>query len=184
MKGARVEGPVGQPPMARARAAFAAHRAGICQSFSTREPRAFGRSVLALVIVALLTAVPSSAQRVTNFAWWSNQALVKNLNLTQDQRERIRTIVRSYRNRLFDARNAVQKADADLEDMMSDSSVDPAAAKPIIERLANGRALATRLVTEMSVELRTVLTIDQWRQLVREWRETQKQRMNDTQVLP
>lgn len=146
-----------------------------------KRPRSFPAAMLALFALA----APAVAQpRVTTFAWWSNQALVKDLNLTPEQRERIRVIVRSYRDRLFDARNAVQKADAELEDMMSDATVDPAAAKPVIERLASGRAQATRLITEMSVQLRSVLSVEQWRQLVRQWRETQKQRLADTQLFP
>lgn len=142
------------------------------------------KPALAVVVLALLIGASRlTAAPPTNFTWWNNPVLVKELNLTPEQTEKIRAIVRSYRDRLFDARNSVQKAEAQLEDMMNDQTVDPAAAKPIIDRIVNGRANALRLVTEMSVQLRTVITADQWRQLVRQWRELQKdKKLADTQV--
>jgi Spy/CpxP family protein refolding chaperone len=138
-------------------------------------------AVLALAFV-LCASRPSMAQS-SNFTWWSNPVLVKELNLTPEQTEKIRAIVRSYRDRLFDARNSVQKAEAQLEDMMNDETVDPAAAKPVIDRIVSGRSNSLRLVTEMSVQLRSVITADQWRQLVHRWRELQKdKKLADTQV--
>lgn len=126
--------------------------------------------------------MPARAQSASGFAWWSNPVLVKEINLTPDQTEKIRQIVRSYRDRLYDARNSVQKAEARLDDMMNDDVVDPNATKPVIEQLAAGRSTSTRLVTEMSVQVRAVLTADQWHQLVRLWHEQQKKKLADTQV--
>lgn len=142
------------------------------------------RRALTILVLGLLigSSRPAAAQS-TKFTWWNNPLLVKELNLTPAQTEKIRAIVRSYRDRLFDARNSVQKAEAQLDDMMNDETVDPAAAKPVIDRIVNGRANSLRLVTEMSVQLRTVITADQWRQLVRRWRELQKdKKLADTQV--
>lgn len=140
----------------------------------------------ALAILALSCALaasrPASAQS-SNFTWWSNPVLVKELNLTPEQTQKIRAIVRSYRDRLFDARNSVQKAEAQLEDMMNDETVNPATAKPVIDRIVNGRANSLRLVTEMSVDLRSVISVDQWRQLVHLRHELQKEKkLADTQV--
>ena len=75
----------------------------------------------AMMVAAQRTAL---AQAASGFAWWSNPVLVKQINLTPDQTEKVRQIVRSYRERLFDARNNVQKAEAELEDMMNDATVD------------------------------------------------------------
>jgi Spy/CpxP family protein refolding chaperone len=142
------------------------------------------KRTLSLLVLALCVAAanPAAAQS-RNFTWWNNPVLVKELNLTPEQTSKIRVIVRSYRDRLFDARNTVQKAEAQLEDMLNDETVDPAAAKPVIDRIVNGRANSLRLVTEMSVQLRTAITADQWRQLVRRSRELQKEKkLADTEV--
>ncbi len=136
-----------------------------------------------LALACLLGASRPAMAQSPSFTWWNNPVLVKELNLTPEQTQKIRAIVRSYRDRLFDARNSVQKAEAQLEDMMNDETVNPAAAKPVIDRIVEGRSNSLRLVTQMSVELRTVITVDQWRQLVRHWRELQKEKkLADTQV--
>lgn len=139
-----------------------------------------------LFLLLLCLGLPSGAARAQNrpdFPWW-NSPVRADLGLTSEQSEKIRQIVRSYRARLLDARNAAHKAEGDLDDLFNDSQVNTEAAKPILERLANARAASTRVFLEMSTEVRAVLTLDQWRQLVRRWDEVQKRRMNDTQVPP
>jgi Spy/CpxP family protein refolding chaperone len=139
------------------------------------------RRVLFLSLVAVCLAV---AQNSANMPWWTSD-IVRDLGLSPAQTQKIHQIVRAHRDRLFDARNNVQKAEAALEDLMNDPSVSPAAAKPIIDRLAQGRAESTRVFTEMSVELRSVLTIDQWRELRKRWAEVQHTKKGrDTQVPP
>jgi hypothetical protein len=78
----------------------------------------------------------------------------------------------------------VNKADGALEDLMNEPEVDPETAKPVIDQLSNARAASTRVLLEMSMQLRSVLTLDQWRQLVRRWDEVQRKRPRDTQVPP
>jgi Spy/CpxP family protein refolding chaperone len=137
------------------------------------------------VLLSLLGAsLPSAAQNRVGFAWW-NSPIRADLNLSHDQDEKIRRIVRTYRNRLLDARNNVQKADGDLEDLLNDETVDPAAAKPIIEQVASARANAARVSLELSIQLRSVLTLDQWRTLVRKYAEMRKnQSPSEMQVTP
>jgi Spy/CpxP family protein refolding chaperone len=137
--------------------------------------------ILALCWAACLFAC---AQNSANMPWWTSD-VVHDLGLTPAQTQKIHQVVRSYRDRLFDARNNVQKAEAALEDVMNDSEVNPAAAKPVIDRLADARAASTRVFTEMSIQLRSVLTIDQWRELRKRWNEVAKTKKGrDTQVPP
>jgi Spy/CpxP family protein refolding chaperone len=136
------------------------------------------------LLVGLLLVLPAFGQKTANLPWWTSP-VVTDLGLSQDQTHHIRQIVRSYRDRLFDARNAANKAEADLQDLLNEQTVNPAAARPIIDRLANARAETTRLFTSMSVELRAVLTDAQWHQLVKRWGEVQRtKRKNDTEVAP
>jgi Spy/CpxP family protein refolding chaperone len=129
-------------------------------------------------------AISAYGQNRANFPWWNSPVVVNDLNLSQAQTQKIRQIVRSYRARLLDARNNVQKAEGDLEDLLNDPDPNIESAHPIIERLATARAESSRVFLEMSVQLRNVLTFDQWRQLVRRWDEMQKKRPNDTQAPP
>lgn len=143
------------------------------------------RIALCCCFLVLSASTPAVAQsgRV-GYAWW-NSPIRADLNLSHEQDQKIRQIVRTYRDRLLDARNNVQKADGDLEDLLNDETVDPAAAKPIIERVANARANAARVSLELSIQLRSVLTLDQWRTLVRKYAEMRKnQNPSETQVTP
>jgi Spy/CpxP family protein refolding chaperone len=142
------------------------------------------RKLILFLVLAVIAASPAFSQSRVGFAWW-NSPIRADLNLSHDQDLKIRQIVRSYRNRLLDARNNVQKADGDLEDLLNDETVDPAAVKPIIDRVANARANAARVSLELSLELRSVLTLDQWRTLVRKYAEMhQNKNPTDTQVTP
>lgn len=139
--------------------------------------------MIRILLALLIGAVGLHAQNRANFPWW-NSPVVQDLHLTAEQSQKIRQIVRSYRDRLFDARNASQKAQADLEDLLNDPNFSQEQARPVIDRVASTRANATRVFLEMSVQLRAVLNMDQWRILVRRWDEVQRKRPADTQVPP
>ncbi len=139
--------------------------------------------LLSLCGVALAAAGLLLAQDHANFPWW-NSPVTQEIGLSNEQSQKIHDIVHSYRNRLLDARNNVLKARGDLEDVLNSPQVDPNQAKPIIDRVASAQAASNRVLLEMSVQLRAVLTLDQWRQLVRRWDEMKKRRPNDTQTPP
>src|SRR5579863_1387734 len=134
-----------------------------------------------LVVVALLLF----GQNRANFPWW-NSPIVDDpqLALNAAQKQRIRQIVRSYRPRLLDARNNAAKAEGELEDVLNEQDISQQAAQQVIEKAAEARADSSRVFLEMSFQLRSVLTLDQWRQLVRHWDEIQKRKPSDTQVPP
>jgi hypothetical protein len=136
-------------------------------------------------VLSMLVLLASSAlgQNRVEFPWW-NSPVVADIGLSQDQTTRIRSIVKGYRNRLFDARNNVQKAEAALEDVMNDDHIAPEAVKPLIEHLAEARAESSRTVLEMDIELRSVLTLDQWRILVRRWEEVKSKRTGQLALPP
>jgi len=138
-----------------------------------------------VALLCLAVVVSAYGQNRGNTPWWTSD-VVRDLGLSPTQTQRIRRIARSCRDRLFDARNNAQKAEADLEDLLNDPGVNLNEAKPVIERLAQARANSTRVITQMSVQMRTVLTQDQWRELVKRWAEVQrtKKGRGDAQVPP
>ena len=144
-----------------------------------------GRQLLTLVVLAVAGAWPSFAQNTTTLPWWTSP-VITDIGLSHEQTQRIRQVVRSYRDRLFDARNAARKAEADLQDIMNDSTVSLAQAQPAIERLAKARAETTRLFTAMSIEIRSVLTQAQWHELVKRWDEVKRTKRpnSDTEFVP
>jgi len=142
------------------------------------------KQLVLTLILAAVSSLPALCQNRANFAWW-NSEVVSDLNLSDAQRKQIRDTVASYRPKLIDARAEMQKAQGELQDVLNNDHIDVAQASPVIEKLAKAQAESTRVFTEMSIRLRSVLTLDQWRELVKRWGTLQKgQRPNDTQAQP
>jgi Spy/CpxP family protein refolding chaperone len=101
------------------------------------------------------------------YAWWSKPVVTKQLNLTNVQRQQIRSAVLQFRPHLMDIRGEVTKAEIDLQAEFDHDPVDQAKANQAIERLISARADLTRTLSQLSLKLRTVLTEQQWRDLQR-----------------
>ncbi len=108
------------------------------------------------------------------FPWW-DRPISNRLNLTADQRDNIRSILQSYRDRMIDERAAVEKAEASFADIFAEDEVDDAAVRQAMEELIDARDNLTRSMTTMGLELRQVLTSEQWRRL-RDLQERQERR--------
>jgi Spy/CpxP family protein refolding chaperone len=142
------------------------------------------KNLLIVIVLCGGMALPGQAQNRANFAWW-NSPVVSDLNLSDSQRHQIREIVSSYRSKLIDARANMQKAHGDLQDVLNADHIDMDHADAVVKKLSAAQAQSTQVFTEMSVRLRAVLTLDQWRELVKRWGALQKgRRPTDTQVQP
>ena len=106
------------------------------------------------------------------FPWWDSP-MVRDINLTEDQRRQVQQVVRDYRGKLIDARAAVEKAEGDVEDLFNDDQLDARRASEVVDKLVASRGEMTRAFAQMSLKLRTVLTPQQWRELRR--RQSQEQ---------
>jgi Spy/CpxP family protein refolding chaperone len=123
-------------------------------------------AALAIAIPAMLAAQGSRGLRAPR-DWWDNP-MADGLNLNDAQRKQIQTTVREFRDRLVDARAAVLKAEGDLDDVFnSDGNVDQRHANEAIDRLAASRADLTKVVSQMTLRMRGVLTTQQWQELQR-----------------
>jgi Spy/CpxP family protein refolding chaperone len=117
------------------------------------------------VVLLCMAALPVLAQGPgAMFQWW-NSPIATDLNLTADQRQQIQSTLREYRDRVIDLRATVNKAEGELEDIFNQDQVDQRRAGEAIDRLANARAEMIRVLSQMSLRLRGVLTPEQWREL-------------------
>jgi Spy/CpxP family protein refolding chaperone len=120
-----------------------------------------------LIAIALLFAGGVFAQMPRGFyAWWSTP-VVRDLNLTKDQRQQIRGTIQDYRPRLMQLRAELNSAEEDLAAQFNRDPVDPTKANQAIERLVTARSQLTRTLSHMSLALRSVLTEQQWQELQR-----------------
>ena len=119
-----------------------------------------------LITLLLLISTGAFAQRPTRayFPWWESP-LRRSLHLTEQQQQQIRTILKQHRDEMIDERAAVEKAEADVEDLFSERTVDPAQAKQAIDRLVTARGKLSRTFIQLSLKLRQVLTDQQWEKL-------------------
>jgi len=125
-------------------------------------------AVLPAVLLAQSAPQPASRKgpALWEGAWW-NSPIVQKMDLSETQRRDIRGTVRQYRGHLTDLREAVQRADGDLEIALGESPVDQRKANEAIERLATARGELTRTLSQMTLRLRTILTNEQWQELQR-----------------
>jgi Spy/CpxP family protein refolding chaperone len=117
-------------------------------------------AVFLLVVSSAWTQVPGL------FPWWDSP-LVRDLNLSEDQRRQIRATVREHRDRLIEQRAALEKAEARLQDLMNEDQVDEAKAFEAVEQVIAARTELTRTLARMAVKMRGVLTTQQWHELQR-----------------
>lgn len=123
------------------------------------------------IIIGLLSAAALFGQsRNVTLPWWDNP-IASGIDLTDIQRRQISRVTREFRNRLVDARAAVEKAENDLEDVFNEEAVDQSAGMQVVEELSEARANLTRAMSEMTLRLRAVLTTDQWQELQRRERD-------------
>ncbi len=117
-------------------------------------------------LMALAATLPVAGQNMHReaFNWWDSP-VVKDLNLSPEQLQKVQSTVHDSRSRLIDLHAAVQKAELDVEDAFNADSFDLKRASEAVDRLSAARAEAGRSLAQLSVHLRAVLTADQWREL-------------------
>lgn len=118
-----------------------------------------------LLVLTLLAGGTLCAQPPRGFYNWWDSPVAKDLNLSDDQMKQIRSTVRDFRTKLIDARAAVEKAEAEMEDSFNEESFSQARANDAIERLVAARSEMTRSFSQMSMRLRAILSSEQWTEL-------------------
>jgi len=124
------------------------------------------RLILAGLILAIPAALSAQGARSGFFPWWDSP-IVNGLDLSDAQRTQIRSVTREYRGKMMEARSAVQKAEADLDAVFNEDTVDQRRGSEAIDRLTKARADMTKSVSEMSLRMRALLTTAQWQKLQR-----------------
>ena len=122
------------------------------------------RSTIAFFVLsaALLAQMPQSL-----YPWWGNKLVVKQLDLAPAQVRDIRAAVTEAQPHLLEVRAKVLRAEQNLEDQFNADPVDQAKANQALEQLIAARIDLTHSLTELSLRLRVLLTIQQWHELQR-----------------
>ena len=95
---------------------------------------------------------------------WKGKA-ARDLNLTEVQEKQITATCKEFSKKVFDLRDASNKAEAELQAAFDESPVDPVKSNNAIEHLTATRSDLFRATSQMALKIRAVLTDEQWQEL-------------------
>lgn len=119
--------------------------------------------VLCLALAGALDAQPPRPPMATQY-WWESKVLTS-LNLSEAQTKQLNAIRDSYVSRLMELGAAAKRAESNLEEVFKQSPSDEIKADAAIDQYASTRDSLTRTLSKMSLQMRNVLTADQWQEL-------------------
>jgi len=97
--------------------------------------------------------------------FWANSEIATKLNLTDQQKQQLENTVTNYRLKLIDQRAAVQREEVKLEPLVQADKLDEGAITRQIDALIAARGQLEKTSAMMGVDIRKVLTTEQWKQL-------------------
>ena len=123
---------------------------------------------LAALLAATLTGLPAPAQMIEVPAgkWWKRQAIVEGLKLSAEQQERLDEVFSKNRRAFVDLKADVDRRTIDLEDLLAARDVDPKKVGAVSDALEQARGRLGKARTMMVVEMRGILTEEQWTKIV------------------
>jgi len=122
-------------------------------------------AILAVVSAGGLVAQPQPRPPIATQYWWESRVAMNSLNLTEAQTKQLNSIQAANVNRLMDLRSAVTKAENNLQEVFNQPNADELKADAAVDQYANARDNLTRALTRLSLQMRSVLTDEQWQEL-------------------
>lgn len=101
----------------------------------------------------------------THGQFWNNPKLVEQLKLTDEQRKAMDEILLEHREKLIDLRAGEEKAELEMQPLMSADQPNEAAVLAQIDKIAGTRAELEKANARFLLALRAKLTPDQWKQV-------------------
>jgi len=97
--------------------------------------------------------------------FWNNPNLVKQLNLTDDQRKAMDGILPDHRMKLIDLHAALDRAEVTMGPLMKADTPNRSAIEAQIDKVVQARADLEKANARFLLDIRMQLTPDQWKQL-------------------
>lgn len=97
--------------------------------------------------------------------WWGNPELAQKLGITADQEKKMDDILQQHRLSLVDLRASLEKQELTLEPLVSADQPEEARILAQIDKVAQARAELEKANARMLLDIRRVLTPDQWQKL-------------------
>jgi periplasmic protein CpxP/Spy len=97
--------------------------------------------------------------------WWQDSQLTQKLKLTDQQSKQLSSVFYQHRLKLIDYQAAVEKENLMLQNLLDEDNPNEGQVLAQVNRTLAARASVEREFTMMNLDLRKVLTVDQWKQL-------------------
>ena len=97
--------------------------------------------------------------------WWKDAETAKKLQLNDGQISQLDQIFYEHRLKLIDYGAAMEKEDLKLQNLLDADVPDEGQISSQVDQVLSARGKLEREYTMMSLDLRKVLSLDQWRQL-------------------
>jgi Spy/CpxP family protein refolding chaperone len=97
--------------------------------------------------------------------WWKNSEIAKKLQLSDAQITKLNQIFYDHRLKLIDYRAGMEKQDLELQNLLDQDQPDEKQVSTQVDQVLTARGKLEREFTMMNLDLRLVLSVEQWRQL-------------------
>jgi Spy/CpxP family protein refolding chaperone len=122
---------------------------------------------LVILVVALLFVGPLMASEldVLPGKWWEDERVVNRMGLTDQQQEQIRDVVFEHARLMIDLKADFDKAGLDLAASVDQEVFDPVPVRAAHAQFQTARQKLENERFEMLIEVRQVLTYEQWQKI-------------------
>ncbi len=97
--------------------------------------------------------------------WWTNPMVAQQLGLTEAQGQQMEKAFQEHRAKLMELRNSLSGLESALEPMIAMNRLNEGQITSQIEKIAQARASLEKLNSMMLLDMRRVLSAEQWKQL-------------------
>jgi Spy/CpxP family protein refolding chaperone len=122
-------------------------------------------SRLAFLSLLLFLSSGSMAfsQELPPVRWWKEKAIIQLLDLKRDQMDRIEAIFRQNTKTIIDLKAEAEKYQFDLGLLMENEPLEKEKVLAMADRLDASKAKLSRIMLTILIDVRNVLTLEQWR---------------------
>ena len=121
--------------------------------------------VTIIVFLAVVAPLAANDFNLPPGRWWEDQRLVNRIELTEEQQEHIRDVVFTHARRMIDLKANVDKAGLDLASSVDQEVFDPEPVRAAYAAFQTARQKLENERFEMLLEVRQVLTYEQWQKI-------------------
>lgn len=129
-----------------------------------------------IAIAVLACAAVAQAQNLPPGKWWQRPEIIQELQLTNEQQDRLDEIFRGAADGLIDARAAIDKLHVQIRGELDRPQVRKAELLKLADQLSDARGKLFSRELEMLIDMRAVLNQQQWTRMRRHLDERREDR--------